>query len=115
MDDKLTTHAIDTMRGEGARGLKVDIRRIRPDPAEFGSVTLDAGGRGVLVRAAELPPGVYELVFHIAVYHRERGVALTEPCFLDEVPVRFGISDAKARYHIPILISPYGYSTYRGG
>lgn len=115
MEDRLTTHAIDTTRGEGARAMRVDIRRIRPEPSELGSFVLDDKGRGVLVRASTLPTGIYELVFHVAQYHRDRGFALTEPPFLDEIAVRFGVSDQQAHYHIPILLSPYAYSIYRGG
>jgi 5-hydroxyisourate hydrolase len=58
--------------------------------------------------------GAYELVFEVAAYFRAAGVALSDPPFLDVVPIRFGIADASAHYHVPLLISPYGYSTYRG-
>ena len=63
---------------------------------------------------AEMAVGAYELVFEVAAYFRAAGVALSDPPFLDVVPIRFGISDASAHYHVPLLISPYGYSTYRG-
>jgi 5-hydroxyisourate hydrolase len=63
---------------------------------------------------AEMSVGAYELVFEVAAYFRAAGVALSEPAFLDVVPIRFGVADAGAHYHVPLLISPYGYSTYRG-
>jgi 5-hydroxyisourate hydrolase len=74
---------------------------------------LDAQGRAVLVENG-LVPGAYELVFAVADYHRGQGVALTDPPFLDAVTIAFGVSDADAHYHVPLLVSPYGYSTYRG-
>ena len=58
--------------------------------------------------------GIYELVFEIAAYFRQAGVALAEPPFLDRIPIRFGLADAGAHYHVPLLVSPYGFSTYRG-
>ena len=58
--------------------------------------------------------GIYELVFEIAAYFRQTGVALPEPPFLDRIPIRFGLADAGAHYHVPLLVSPYGFSTYRG-
>ena len=67
-----------------------------------------------LLAGSDLVRGTYELVFHVGDYFRGRGVALSEPAFLDEVPVRFGIADPAGHYHVPLLVSPYGYSTYRG-
>ena len=67
-----------------------------------------------LLAGSDLVHGTYELVFHVGDYFRGRGVALSEPAFLDEVPVRFGIADPARHYHVPLLVSPYGYSTYRG-
>ena len=61
-----------------------------------------------------LPTGTFELVFHVAAYFKAQGLSLPDPPFLDEVLVRFGIADAKGHYHVPLLVSPYGYSTYRG-
>lgn len=111
---RLTTHALDTARGCGAAGLAVELSRISPSPAALGRVTLDEGGRGVLI-AEGLQAGVYELAFRVADYHRALGLDLPDPPFLDVVPIRFGVADPGAHYHVPLLISPYGYSTYRGG
>lgn len=104
----LSTHVLDTMHGTPAGGLDGELRL--PDGRTRAFVT-DAGGRAAL---GELASGVeYELVFQVARYFHARGVALPEPPFLDAVPVRFGIA-ADGHYHVPLLVSPYGYSTYRG-
>ena len=67
-----------------------------------------------LLAGSEMSVGRYEIAFQAGRYFRESGIALADPAFLEEVPVRFGIADASAHYHVPLLISPYGYSTYRG-
>jgi 5-hydroxyisourate hydrolase len=67
-----------------------------------------------LLSGETIPVGLYELVFHVAAYFKAQGVSLPDPPFLDEVPIRFGIAEAQGHYHVPLLISPYGYSTYRG-
>jgi len=111
MAGKLTTHALDTAAGIAAAGMAVTVRR---DGVVLTRTALDAGGRAVLLEAG-LEPGAYDLVFAVAAYHRARGVALADPPFLDEVTVRFGVSDPDAHYHVPLLVSPYSYATYRGG
>ena len=113
MAARLTTHALDTMRGRGAGGMKVGLSRLSPSPAALGEITLDEGGRGVLAEALE--PGVYELLFSIGDYQRAAGLGGGDPPFLDQAPVRFGVSGELTHYHVPILINPYGYSVYRGG
>ena len=67
-----------------------------------------------LLEGGEMNVGCYEIAFQAGRYFRESGIALPDPAFLEEVPIRFGIADATAHYHVPLLISPYGYSTYRG-
>jgi 5-hydroxyisourate hydrolase len=114
MSSQLTTHALDTVRGQGAAGLKVDIRRIAPEPAELGSAVLGENGRAILLPSGELHPGVYELVFHAADYHRQYGVALPDPPFFDSIAIRFGVAAGTGNYHVPLLLSPYSYATYRG-
>jgi 5-hydroxyisourate hydrolase len=114
MPGRLTTHALDLVLGHGAGGLKVWVRRINPAEPWLGQVELDAGGRGVLLDGEKFIPGVYELNFHVGDYHRARGLVEGES-FLEEVPVRFRVADASTDCHIPLLISLYGYSTYRGG
>ena len=111
MTGRLTTHAHDLVLGHGAGGLKVWVRRL-PD-AEFGEVELDADGHAVLLDAGRFEPGLYELRFRVGDYHRSRGL-VDGDAFLEDVPVCFRVTDASAPCHIPLLISLYGYSTYRG-
>jgi 5-hydroxyisourate hydrolase len=114
MSGQLTTHALDIVLGHGAAGLKVWTRRISPSPAFLGETELDAGGRGVLASGETFEAGLYELDFRVGDYHRDRGLVQDE-AFLEEVPVRFRVADASLHCHVPLLISLYGYSTYRGG
>lgn len=114
MPGRLTTHALDTARGGGCAGLRAETRRIAPNPHGFGVVTLDDRGRAILC-GDDFTPGVYEIDFHAADYHRRTGEALATPPFLDVVTVRFGVAEPGADHHVPLLLSPYGYSTYRGG
>ena len=114
MSGRLTTHALDLVLGRGAGGLKVGVRRIGPDEPWLGEVELDDGGRAVLLEGAEFRPGVYELNFHVGDYHRAREL-VDGDAFLEDVPIRFRVADADVHCHIPLLISLYGYSTYRGG
>lgn len=114
----LTTHVLDTASGRPAQGLKIDLYRLRGDSREkFATVTTNADGRvdgGPILAGETFIAGEYELVFHAGDYLRAAGVQLAEPAFLDLIPIRFGISDTTAHYHVPLLLSPYGYSTYRG-
>lgn len=114
----LTTHVLDTASGAPAQGLEIELFRIDGDVREkICSVTTNADGRvdgGAILIGETFVAGTYELVFHAGDYLRARGVALPEPAFLDVIPIRFGIADVTAHYHVPLLISPYGYSTYRG-
>ena len=112
---RLTTHVLDTSSGRPASGLKIELFRYGNDDPVL-TVTTNSDGRvvGPLLEGGALSTGAYELRFHIADYFRAGGTDLPDPPFLDIVPIRFGISDADAHYHVPLLISPYGYSTYRG-
>ena len=114
MTGQLTTHALDLVLGHGAGGLKVWVKRLSPNPLEIGEVELDTGGRAVLASGKAFEAGIYELTFRIGDYHRARGLVDGE-AFLEEAPVRFRVKDASGHTHIPLLISLYGYSTYRGG
>ncbi len=111
MAGRLTTHALDQVRGVGAAGLRVTLTR--PSVATQVEIALDRDGRGLLLEAG-LEPGPHVLVFHVADYHRALGLTLTDPPFLDRVTIAFGIADARTHHHVPLLLSPYGYSTYRG-
>ena len=115
----LSTHVLDTAHGCPAAGMKVTLQRVDADGRAHAvkAVTLDADGRtgdGPLLDAAAMATGRWRLVFEVAPYFRARGVALPDPPFVDAVQVDFGIAGAAARYHVPLLVSPYGYSTYRG-
>ncbi|MGA0610196.1 hydroxyisourate hydrolase [Caldimonas sp. KR1-144] len=114
---KLTTHVLDTMHGSPAAGMAVALYRLGANGAEpVKTLTLNQDGRAdaPLLEGAALLPGRYRLVFSVGSYFRARGAALPEPPFLDEVPLDFGIADASAHYHVPLLASPWAYSTYRG-
>ena len=114
---RLTTHVLDTMSGQPGAGLAIELFRLDGERRQrLAGVTTNDDGRAPapVLQGTELRPGVYELVFHVGDYFRGRGVSLPEPAFLDRVPVRFGIADPARHYHVPLLISPFGYSTYRG-
>ena len=114
----LSTHVLDTMNGCPAAGMKVTLQRLEAGQAvTIRSVTLDADGRnptGPLLGASTMAAGRYRLLFEVAPYFRARGVELPEPAFIDTVNVDFGIADAAGHYHVPLLVSPWSYSTYRG-
>jgi 5-hydroxyisourate hydrolase len=114
---RLTTHVLDTASGRAAGGLAIRLLVIEADRSRpLLSTTTNRDGRceRPLLEGSALCAGVYELHFHVADYFRAAGVHLPAPPFLDVVPVRFGIADVTVHYHVPLLISPYGYSTYRG-
>jgi len=113
----LSTHVLDTAHGQPAAGMKVTLQRLGPGAAvTLREITLNADGRGdgPLLDAASMAVGRYRLLFEVAAYFRARGVALPEPPFIDTVPLDFGIADAAGHYHVPLLVSPYSYATYRG-
>jgi 5-hydroxyisourate hydrolase len=114
----LSTHVLDTMHGCPATGMQGRLLRVDGGAAALPvvSFTLDADGRcaGPLLDAAAMAVGRYRLVFAVAPYFRARGVVLPEPPFIDEVQLDFGIADAAGHYHVPLLVSPWSYSTYRG-
>ena len=114
---KLTTHVLDTMHGCPAAGMSVALYRVEASgPVQLKSLKLNADGRAdaPLLEGEALVPGRYRLVFDVAAYFDGTGVSLPQPPFLGEVPLEFGIADAAAHYHVPLLCSPWSYSTYRG-
>lgn len=114
-DGFLTTHVLDTARGVPAAGLRVTLDRIEGDRRErLAETVTNADGRtdAPILPREGFAPGLYELTFHAGDYLRGTGAPLTEPAFLDLVPIRFGME--AGHYHVPLLLSPFGYSTYRG-
>ncbi|WP_428419852.1 hydroxyisourate hydrolase [Methylibium sp.] len=114
---RLTTHVLDTMNGCPAAGMAVSLWRLAPGAAErIAELKLNDDGRAdsPLLEGEALLAGCYRLVFSVAAYFKARGVALPEPPFLDEVPLDFGLADPSLHYHVPLLVSPWAYSTYRG-
>lgn len=113
----LSTHVLDTAGGCPAAGMKVTLQRI--DAAATATLkvfTLNDEGRadGPLLDATSMAAGRYRLLFEVAPYFRARGTVLPEPPFIDTVQLDFGIADADGHYHVPLLVSPWSYSTYRG-
>lgn len=109
----LTTHVLDTMHGRPAAGMV--LRLLEGGLLLAKSMTnLDGRVTGPLLSGETLHPGAYRLEFDVGDYFRELGVALPQPAFLETVAIEFGIADSTAHYHVPLLVSPYGYSTYRG-
>ena len=112
----LTTHVLDTARGVPAAGMHIELFRLGKMREFVHAMVTNADGRtdAQMLPANEFRVGIYELVFHAGDYLDATGAAPESPRFLDVIPIRFGISDASAHYHVPLLISPFGYSTYRG-
>lgn len=115
---RLSTHVLDTANGRPAAGLALALHRLEPDGTRTLVVATrtNADGRtdAPLMAGADFRTGRYELEFAVADYFRAQGAALAEPPFLDSVPIRFAISEPDGHYHVPLLVSPWSYSTYRG-
>jgi 2-oxo-4-hydroxy-4-carboxy-5-ureidoimidazoline decarboxylase len=114
---RLSTHVLDTVTGRPADGVAVTLVEIgETGERTVTSATTNPDGRtdGPLIGDRPVPRAVYELRFDLAAYHRGRGYGLAEPPFLTTVPLRFGVADPEAHYHVPLLASPWSYSTYRG-
>jgi 5-hydroxyisourate hydrolase len=114
----LSTHVLDTANGCPASGVRVDVYRIDGPGrrAPVNSTVTDANGRVpvLLPSGRDLTAGIFELDFHVGEYFAARGVGHADPAFLGVVTVRFGVYDATEHHHVPLLVSPFGYSTYRG-
>jgi 5-hydroxyisourate hydrolase len=112
----LTTHVLDTATGKPAAGLSIQLFRLSGDArTHLKTVVTNADGRcdAPLLAGEAFATGEYELVFAAGEYLRRQGASLPQPAFLDAIPIRFGMAEA-VHYHVPLLVSPYGYSTYRG-
>ena len=117
MSGRLTTHVLDTARGRPAAGIPIELARVDGDRREvLRTLTTNADGRTdePLLTGDALQAGVYRLEFAIGDHFRRRGMKLAEPLFVDRVVLQVGIADAGAHYHVPLLASPWSYSTYRG-
>jgi len=115
---QLTTHILDTANGCPGEGVRIALYSLAADGSRklIKEAVSNDDGRvdGPLLSGDAFKAGSYELEFAAGDYFRAKGVTLAEPAFLDIVPIRFGIADEGAHYHVPLLISPYGFSTYRG-
>ncbi len=114
---KLTTHVLDVALGKPAAGMRIDLYEYHGDaPSHLLSLNTNSDGRcdAPLLAGEALRAGDYELRFHAGAYLKRSGASVSEPPFLDLIPIRFGISDPAAHYHVPLLVSAHGYSTYRG-
>ncbi|PSM17553.1 MULTISPECIES: hydroxyisourate hydrolase [Nitratireductor] len=115
-EGRLTTHVLDTATGKPAAGLSIALYRIEGERrTHLKTVSTNADGRcdAPMLAGDAFATGRYELVFFAGDYLRANGAELPEPAFLDEIPLRFGMAEP-SHYHVPLLLSPYGYSTYRG-
>ena len=112
---KLTTHCLDTFTGKPAKGIKVDVYFVSSERDKLNSIVLNNNGRPdkPLVEGNNFKEGKYELIFFVGDYFKKM-TDLPKTPFLDEVVIRFGISNSKEPYHVPLLVSPWSYSTYRG-
>jgi 5-hydroxyisourate hydrolase len=115
---RLSTHVLDTVNGKPAPGVRITLDLIATDGTRtrISEATTNAEGRtdAPFLAGPSFQPGTYELTFAIGDYFRGLGIALPQPAFLDIVPIRFGLSEADGHYHVPLLASPWSYSTYRG-
>lgn len=115
---RLTTHVLDTTTGRPAADLAVELWSLTEDGERrcllCTRTNFDGRVDAPLLEGATFVPGVYELIFAVGAYFWTGGNDLPDPAFLDEVTVRFGVSDTSGHLHVPLLVSPYGYSTYRG-
>lgn len=114
---RLTTHVLDTARGTPGSNLRIEIFRLEGDTrTRLGEVLTNDDGRcdAPLLEGEAFTTGEYELLFHAGEYLEAHQAPGASPRFLDRIPLRFGVADAEAHYHVPLLLSPYGYSTYRG-
>lgn len=115
---RLTTHVLDTAQGRPAAGMAIELWLIEPGSSRMllKQITTNADGRSdtPLLDSSAMQSGVYELVFAVGDYFAAQPVVTARPPFLGLVPVRFSIADTQAHYHVPLLVSPWAYSTYRG-
>jgi 5-hydroxyisourate hydrolase len=114
----LTTHVLDTTRGLPAAGVEITLHALAADGERtlLTTTRTNAGGRtdSPLIAPADARVGAFELTFHVGDYFRAQGAITVDPPFLDVVPIRFAVADPKSHYHVPLVVTPWSYSTYRG-
>ena len=114
---RLSTHVLDTHRGKPAEGVAFELHMLsgsRADLVTAGATNADGRTDAPLIAGRPLPIGTYELRFAVGDYFKARGVTLSDPPFLDVVPLRFSIAEPEGHYHVPLVVTPWSYSTYRG-
>jgi len=115
---RLSTHVLDLAHGRPAQGMQIDLYQVGPGNQRtlVCQEHTNADGRtdAPLLSGQSITTGQYELLFHVAAYFASSGLTLSDPPFLDVVPVRFGLADPGGHYHVPLLVTPWGYQTYRG-
>lgn len=114
---RLTTHVLDTANGRPGSGIRVAVYRVEGEhrrQVAAGMTNTDGRTGAPLLEGESLSTGIYEIVFAVAGYFAARGVSLPTPPFVGDVVLRFGVADADAHYHVPLLVSPWSYTTYRG-
>src|ERR1700750_2230375 len=113
---RLTTHVLDTAHGKPGAGIELALYRVDGERTRVAVGTTNADGRTdrPLLEGEALTNGVYEIVFRVAAYFARTGATLPQPPFVGDVVLRFGVADSTAHYHVPLLVSPWSYSTYRG-
>ena len=115
---RLTTHVLDLTTGKPAQGLEIELWSLEGDTSvHLKTVQTNKDGRvdETILKGCGLVTGIYELSFNAGEYLSREGLTLPDPVFLDIIPIRFGVAEPDSDYHIPLLLSAYGYSTYRGG
>ncbi|MBV8680434.1 MAG: hydroxyisourate hydrolase [Aquitalea sp.] len=114
---KLSTHVLDTMHGRPAAGVYCELYRLEGQRRTLlRQLHTNADGRSneALLSGEEMLAGVYELLFHAGDYFISQGISLPQPCFVDQIVLRFGIANPEQNYHVPLVVTPWTYSTYRG-
>lgn len=114
---RLSTHVLDTATGRPAHGLRIDFSIIEAGATRLiKTIMTNTDGRtdAPLMQDQDMRTGEFEILFHVGDYFRAQGLNLPAPAFIDRVPIRFGIADRDAHYHVPLLATPWSYSTYRG-
>lgn len=115
---KLSTHVLDTAHGKPAAAMRLELYRVKGsgelELVRRTTTNLDGRTDEPLLGEADMRAGIYEIQFHVAEYFDSQGADMSKPPFLDLIPIRFSIADEDANYHVPLLVSPWSYSTYRG-